>query len=52
LKYASDVEQSDSVHAGDISNVTTDDEFFNELMDAPPEFEDRLSMKNEFLSFQ
>jgi len=39
FKYASDIEQSDR------SNVTTDDEFYNELMDAPPEFEDRLSMK-------
>jgi hypothetical protein len=40
FKFSSDIEQSDR------SNVTTDDEFYNELMDAPPEFEDRLSMKN------
>jgi len=41
FKYASDVEPSDK------SSVTTDDEFYNELMDAPPEFEDHLSMKKK-----
>ena len=51
FKYASDVEKDDnSVHTGDLSNATTDDEFFNELMEAPPEFEDRLSKKNKRLS--
>jgi len=48
--YSSDVEQSDSAQIGDKSNATTDDEFFNELMAAPPEFEDHLipdQCKNE-----
>jgi len=40
--FASDTEKDSSVPVSDRSNVTTDDEFFDELMDAPPEFEDRL----------
>lgn len=42
-KYASDAEQSDNINTGDMSGVTTDDELFAELMNAPAEFEDRLS---------
>ncbi|CAF0823791.1 unnamed protein product [Rotaria sp. Silwood1] len=42
LVYSSDAEKSDAIRASDKSNVTTDDEFYNELMDAPPEFEDHL----------
>ncbi|CAF0835411.1 unnamed protein product [Rotaria sordida] len=40
--YSSDIEKNDAIAASDKSNVTTDDEFYNELMDAPPEFEDHL----------
>jgi hypothetical protein len=48
FKYASDIEKDDSSRTGDMSNATTDDEFFNELMDAPPEFEDHLSKRKDF----
>ncbi|CAF2397266.1 unnamed protein product [Rotaria sp. Silwood2] len=42
LVYSSDIDKSDAIRASDKSNVTTDDEFYNELMEAPPEFEDHL----------
>ncbi|CAF1028248.1 unnamed protein product [Adineta steineri] len=38
----SDIEQDDSFDNDDKNSVTTDDEFFNELMDVPSEFEDHL----------
>ncbi|CAF3753984.1 unnamed protein product [Adineta steineri] len=38
----SNIEKDDSTHTSDRSTVTTDDEFFDELMDVPPEFEDCL----------
>jgi hypothetical protein len=53
--YASDVEQSDGLHTDDRSNVTTDDEFYNVLVNAPPEFEDRLipdECQNEIIGIE
>jgi hypothetical protein len=43
FKIESDIEQDESVGTDDKSNVTTDDEFYNELMSVPPEYDDHLS---------
>ncbi len=42
FKIESDIEQEESA----CSSATTDDEFYNELMAAPAEFEDHLSERN------
>ncbi|CAF3870124.1 unnamed protein product [Rotaria magnacalcarata] len=42
LVYSSDIEQGDASYTSDKNNFTTDEEFFNELMEVPPEFEDHL----------
>ncbi len=47
FKIESDIEQEESVCSDDKSNVTTDDEFYNELMSAPAELEDHLSEKQK-----
>jgi hypothetical protein len=47
FKIESDIEQNESVCSDDKSNVNTDDEFYNELMSAPAEYEDHLSKKNK-----
>jgi hypothetical protein len=47
FKIESDIEQDESGCSDDKSNVTTDDEFYNELMSAPAEYEDHLSEKHK-----
>jgi hypothetical protein len=46
FKIESDIEQDESVCSDDRSNAATDDEFYNELMSAPAEYEDHLSERN------
>ncbi len=46
FKIESDIEQDEDAYTDDKNSVTTDDEFYNELMDAPSEAEDHLSEKN------
>jgi hypothetical protein len=45
FKIESDIEHDEDAYTDDKSSVTTDDEFYNELMDAPSEAEDHLSEK-------
>jgi len=47
FKIESDIEQDEDAYTDDKNSVTTDDEFYNELMDAPSEAEDHLSEKNK-----
>ncbi len=46
FRLKSDKEQ-ETCCSDDKSNVTTDDEFYNELMDAPAEYDDHLSKKKK-----
>ncbi|UJR27935.1 hypothetical protein I4U23_009195 [Adineta vaga] len=51
----SDIEKDANVYTSDRSGVTTEDEFFNELLNAPPEFEDCLipdKCPNEFVALE